>query len=71
MSRTPKTNSIAGLVKSIGPALSFESRTDHGDQPAKLVTRDETAADCGQGGEAAGAVVVRWPGSGGITAELD
>jgi len=37
----PETNSIAGLVKSIGPALSFESRTDHGDQPAKLLTRDE------------------------------
>ena len=28
----PETNSIAGLVKSIGPALSFESRTDHGDR---------------------------------------
>jgi len=58
MSRTPKTNSIAGLVKSIGPALSFGKQDRPRRSAAKLLTRDmRRAADYRQGGEAAGAVV--------------
>src|SRR6516225_8573111 len=52
----PKTNSIAGLVKSIGPGAVFydENRTDHGDQQPNYSRAMRRAADCGQDSEVVG-----------------